>query len=89
MGGPLIDTSLAEYDEDGMQTVFPIAPFGATETRAERIARLEKLGTIAPDCKGCERAYGHPTLDPFMPRHTASRLCRSGRRNHCTCDGCF
>jgi hypothetical protein len=23
------------------------------------------------------------------PSHWASPLCRSGRRNHCTCDGCF
>ena len=86
---PLIDVSLAEFDEDGRQVVFPISPFGASETRAERIARLEAMGSIAPDCAACREFYEHKTLDPFAPRHTASGGCRSGKRAHCTCDGCF
>jgi len=35
---------------------------------------------------GCEHLY-YP--EGFQPGHTASRYCRSGRRNHCTCDLCF
>lgn len=25
----------------------------------------------------------------FAPSHEAMKGCRSGGRNHCTCDGCF
>lgn len=86
---PLIDASLARFDENGIQTIFPIMPFGATETRAERITRMEQIGIIAPDCSFCREAYEHPTLSAFQPSHTAGARCRSGKRNHCTCDGCF
>lgn len=86
---PLTDERVERFDAEGMQTVFAIMPFGASETRAERIARLEKLGMIAPDCAYCREAYSHPTLNAFMPQHTASPRCRSGKRNHCSCDSCF
>lgn len=85
----MIDPSLNEFDEDGRQTVFAISPRGASETRAERLARWERTGTYDPACPGCAGIAEHPTLDPFQPRHRASRLCRSGGRNHCTCDACF
>lgn len=35
---------------------------------------------------GCEHLY-YP--EGFQPSHKASPYCRSGRRNHCTCDTCF
>lgn len=89
MGKPLIDRSVEEFDADGMQVRFAIAPFGASESREERIARLERLGTLAPDCEYCREGYAHPTLSAFMPRHRAGAYCASGRRAHCTCDGCF
>jgi hypothetical protein len=89
MGQPLVDMSLAAFDAAGRQIVFPISPFGASETRAERIARLEALGVLAPGCPTCAPAYAHPTLSAFMPQHRAGAYCRSGKRNHCTCDGCF
>lgn len=89
MGEPLIDVSVAEFDENGMQTVFPISPFGNSETRAERLARVEKMGLIDPDCSYCQEYYNHPRLSPMMPRHTASKRCQSGGHNHCTCDTCF
>ena len=39
------------------------------------------------ECSYCdnERAKGNT----FFPPHTARWRCRSGRYNHCTCDGCF
>ena len=88
-GQPLVDASLNEYDSDGRQTRFAISPFGASETRGQRITRLEAMGVLHPDCSYCQEGYAHPTLSAFMPGHTASPLCRSGRRPHCTCDGCF
>lgn len=27
--------------------------------------------------------------DKMMPGHSASTLCQSGKRDHCTCDTCF
>lgn len=89
MGQPLVDSSLAAFDAAGLQTIFPISPFGATETRAERIARLTNLGLVDPDCAYCAEALAHPTLSAFMPSHRASPGCRSGRRPHCTCDTCW
>lgn len=86
---PLVDRSVEEFDEDGKQLVFAIAPFGNSETRAERLERLEKLGSYDPNCKACEELARHKTLSPFMPSHKANPHCRSGGRNHCTCDGCF
>jgi hypothetical protein len=89
MGQPLIDRGVEVFDAAGIQQVFAIAPFGASETRAERIARLANLGVLDPACPQCAEMLRHPTLNAFMPRHRASSHCRSGRRNHCTCDGCF
>jgi hypothetical protein len=87
---PLIDRSVERFDKDGKQTVFAIAPFGNSETREERLLRHQELGSYDPNCPTCVREKrDHPTLDPFMPNHTASPRCRSGRRNHCTCDTCF
>ena len=88
-GQPLVDASLNEFDEDGLQTRFAISPFGASESRAERLVRLAQLGTYAPDCEACRELADHPTLSPFMPAHTPSPRCRSGRRPHCACDTCF
>ena len=89
MGTPLVDRSLAEFDADGNQTVFPISPFGNSETRAERIARWEAMGHLDPNCGACREFYDHPTLTPFAPNHRPNSYCRSGGRPHCTCDGCF
>lgn len=89
MGQPLIDVSLNEFDEDGRQVVFAVSPFGASETRAERIARLEAAGNLSPSCPGCREFYAHPTLGPFAPSHRPNPYCRSGKRPHCTCDACF
>jgi len=51
--------------------------------------RLTLTGSRAPvgECPTCDRA--RETGERFMPRHTASARCRSGQRNHCTCDTCF
>ena len=46
------------------------------------------------DCAYCVRVAASPDRpkDPvggFFPTHDAMPGCRSGRRDHCTCDGCF
>lgn len=89
MNKPLIDVALNEFDENGDQIVFAISPFGNSETRAERLKRIEKMGLIDPDCAYCQEYYNHPKLSPFMPSHRASSRCRSGGHNHCTCDTYF
>jgi hypothetical protein len=88
---PLIDKSVECFDADGRQTVFAIAPFGTFETRTERIVRLEAMGSLDPACATCQAEF-YPAPDPalvFAPRHRASPHCRSGKRPHCTCPGCW
>lgn len=42
------------------------------------------------DCDYCQRiAEGRDPVKGFFPDHDAMGGCRSGRRDHCTCDGCF
>ena len=54
------------------------------------IVTMEKSGSIKRDCAACQEFYTSALpLDVFAPRHTASSHCRSGHRNHCTCDTCF
>lgn len=43
--------------------------------------------THYPGCDYCDRMKS--TGSTFYPRHFASPLCYSGKRNHCTCDACF
>lgn len=70
-----------------MSTVVGFLPFDAW--RQEKIRRLEASGDLVSDCMGCSEFYAHPFIHPFAPAHRASAGCRSGRRNHCTCDTCF
>lgn len=35
------------------------------------------------DCAYCQRA------EKYHPYHDPSPACKSGRREHCTCDTCF
>lgn len=86
---PLVDKSVEYFTADGTQLVFAITPFGASETRQDRLDRLQEMGRFDPNCSYCSELFNHPTLSPFMPSHTASVRCRSGRHNHCTCDTCF
>lgn len=82
-GQPLVDRGVERFDAAGVQQVFAISPFGASETRAERLARWEAQGFYDPNCAACATIPAHPTLSPFQPSH------RSKHRPHCTCDGCF
>lgn len=43
------------------------------------------------DCDYCKRMEdsGRDPVGGFFPDHQAMRGCRSGGRDHCTCDGCF
>jgi hypothetical protein len=63
------------------------------ETREEALARMEASGLLDPTCSTCrEEVYSRTDkmpFDVFMPNHKASSRCRSGHRNHCTCDTCF
>lgn len=86
---PLVDKGVEVFDENGVQQVFAISPFGASETRQERLDRWQVLGTYDPACTYCLEMREHPTLNAFMPSHKASPRCRSGHRPHCTCDTCF
>lgn len=43
-----------------------------------------KRGKVAA-CPSCERN----AREGFGPPHEASATCKSGGRNHCTCDACF
>lgn len=80
-----------EVDADGVQTMFTVIRDGKEhpETRAERLKRWQERGSYDPDCGYCESIPAHPTLSPFQPSHKASGRCRSGGRNHCSCDACF
>lgn len=52
--------------------------------RAEVLAQFGKSNPDHPDCLSCLEAsvFGGPG-------HEASRMCRSGKRPHCSCSACF
>lgn len=63
------------------------------EEIAEKIKWLEGRGFVDPDCDYCKKTF-YPHLREtgemrFAPTHKAMSGCRSGGRDHCTCDGCF
>lgn len=43
------------------------------------------------DCDYCKGLVerGYDPVGGFFPDHQPMRGCRSGGRDHCTCDGCF
>ena len=55
----------------------------------EETPKRDKRRDRAPEgeCKYCDelREKGQN----FAPPHDPSSMCASGRRNHCSCDGCF
>jgi hypothetical protein len=74
-----------------MTTITFTLPNGTVETREQRIKRLEGLGMLDRDCKTCQQTFlaAEDPLEVFAPRHRASRLCRSGGHDHCTCSACW
>lgn len=48
---------------------------------------LENQARENPTCSTCLDYLNRGVY--FSPRHKASSLCRSGRRNHCSCSTCF
>lgn len=69
-------------------------------TREEKIQQLEDRGDLDPNCDMCKKIfypfylnewsyYNQFQKTPFAPSHKASKFCKSGRENHCTCDTCF
>lgn len=53
------------------------------QIRALETDAIAKFG-MKSDCEQCRRnsVFGGPG-------HNASSMCRSGKRNHCTCDTCW
>lgn len=64
----------------------PESPEGKAlvESRA-RVRRYIDRGAWSPDCATCLREGP----GAFMPRHTASEWCQSGKHIHCACSTCF
>ena len=59
-----------------------------------RVVRYPGVGNNVKwrgDCDYCKSLVerGYDPVGGFFPDHQAMRGCRSGGRNHCTCDGCF
>ncbi len=86
---PTMDFTLDRFDAEGRQTVFAIPPFGASETREERLARWQAVGLYDPDCAGCAPLRDSKMLCVYAPAHRSGARCQSGGRPHCTCDACF
>lgn len=66
----------------------------AKETPKEMLERWRLSGLYDPECPGCKAFKGAVDRNQlpwtvFAPSHTASPLCESGSRTHCTCDRCF
>ncbi len=63
------------------------------EESGVRVVRYKGDGSVKwrGDCDYCVRVAerGNDPATGFYPDHAAMRGCRSGGRNHCTCDGCF
>ena len=70
-----------------------IAAVRASAKQQQNQPKEEKMSNeyvyMAPEgeCRLCDRA--RETDDKMMPSHTASIVCESGRRPHCTCDKCY
>ncbi len=48
---------------------------------AAQLAKVPPRTYKVDGCPACEQ--------PGAPAHQASEFCRSGRREHCSCDTCF
>lgn len=62
-----------------------------TEKERKRVLKLMiERGSIKEGCKECKDFFeSEDPRDVFAPRHTAMPSCKSGKRDHCTCDTCF
>lgn len=54
-----------------------------------RMDWLEHRRVVFRDCEGCREHYKTVKPPRFGSAHEPSRMCRSGKRPHCTCDACF
>lgn len=77
---------IVPWDEDVTAADLKSTDDGSAHPYANgRGFRVVALG----ECRTCDhyrQQYG-PT--GFFPSHSAMGGCRSGKRDHCTCDGCF
>ncbi|BBY54182.1 hypothetical protein H7J07_06080 [Mycobacterium koreense] len=58
------------------------------EAAGHPLVRYVHTGGVFWD-SGCATCRGRTAVVQIMPNHQASPSCRSGGRNHCTCDACF
>jgi len=81
-----------------MRRDYSDSPFWIDTTAAQIVhgVRHEGVEVFAPthvffaprgDCPTCDRQ--RETESTFFPSHDAMEHCRSGRRNHCSCNSCF
>ena len=54
------------------------------QEKIREIIRQESSNKYDPECNICVSHYG-----THYPAHYASGHCKSGKRNHCTCNSCF
>jgi len=57
------------------------------ETAALALVAAERRMAPRGECPACDRERAFGNL--HFPAHAASTNCRSGSRNHCTCDACW
>lgn len=62
---------------------------GKTNTPTARPATPAPVQPAAANVCGIDGCTYPAAPGSFAPPHTAMSSCRSGGRNHCTCDTCF
>ncbi len=59
------------------------------DSYGQELVKRSKRRHQAPEgeCKYCDAMRAENMT--YHPPHDPSPMCASGRRNHCSCDGCF
>ncbi len=60
---------------------------GVSATRVTYDEGWKPTADYVDGCSYCDREKERGSW--FFPDHFAMNSCQSGKRNHCTCDGCF
>jgi hypothetical protein len=82
------DSSLSHSDHHEA-AVSPAPPPRGFDDRWTKgaIARRPLRAVLVDGCDECASFSAAKT--PLIPPHDPSSLCRSGKRNHCSCSACF